>query len=88
MQSYPHRSVHNSFITPELVLRNYFIKMCIKVPVDKGYFYAQVDRIKIPYYAHDRISFKILIFNDLKQFYTEIQLLNKCSNKRSLKIYI
>jgi len=62
--------------------------MCIKRAVDKVLFYTQVDLIKIPYYAHDRISFKILIFNSLNVFCTEIQLLNKYSNKRSLKIYI
>ena len=62
--------------------------MCINGAVDKGLFYTQVDRIKIPYYAHDRICFKILIFNRIYVFYTEIQLLNKYSNKRSLKIYI
>ena len=73
--------MHNLFITIEWILFNSFIIMCIRVPVDKVYLYAQLDLRKIPYYAHDRISFKILIFNDLKWLYTEKRLLNKYSKE-------
>lgn len=80
--------MNNSFITLELFFNNSRINLCINLAVNKWQLYIQVDLIKIPYYAHKGIFFKILIFKWIILFYTEIQLVNKCSNKRSLKIYI